>query len=122
MNIILQRLNMIEKGTLGVMMLDGKPLFSTLELPWKDNQHNISCYLFIPIILNWLMSPYLIPENHGSIKYISWFYYFNYFFFECHIFPFLSSACCFNLLATNILFKIINYSISISEPDEDRIF
>ena len=43
MNITLQRLNMTENGTLGVMMLNGKPLFSTLELPWKDNQHNVSC-------------------------------------------------------------------------------
>ena len=43
MNIILQRLNMIEKGTLGIMLLDGKPLFPTLELPWKDNQRNVSC-------------------------------------------------------------------------------
>lgn len=43
MQIILQRLLMNDKGTLGIMLLDGKPLFTTLELPWKNNQINISC-------------------------------------------------------------------------------
>ena len=43
MNITLQRLLMNTIGTLGIISLDGKPLFPTLELPWKDNQHNISC-------------------------------------------------------------------------------
>lgn len=43
MNITLQRLSMTDKGTLGIILLDGKPLFPTLELPWKDNKQNVSC-------------------------------------------------------------------------------
>ena len=43
MNITLQRLLMNEKGTLGIMMINDKPLFPTLELPWKNNQRDISC-------------------------------------------------------------------------------
>ena len=43
MNITLQRLLMNDNGTLGIILLDGKPLFPTLELPWKDNQQNVSC-------------------------------------------------------------------------------
>ena len=31
------------KGTLGVLMLDDRPLFATLENPWKQNARNISC-------------------------------------------------------------------------------
>lgn len=28
---------------LGMMLIDGAPRFLTLELPWRDNQHDISC-------------------------------------------------------------------------------
>jgi len=27
----------------GIMIIDGEPTFTTLELPWINNQHNISC-------------------------------------------------------------------------------
>lgn len=27
----------------GVLLFDGEPVFVTLELPWKDNAHSISC-------------------------------------------------------------------------------
>lgn len=37
------RLEFGENETLGVLMLNGEILCWTLELPWKDNQHNISC-------------------------------------------------------------------------------
>lgn len=29
--------------TLGLLFIEGEPLFSTLELPWRDNQPKISC-------------------------------------------------------------------------------
>lgn len=43
MNITLQRLSMSDNGTFGVLVVDNRPLFTTLELPWKNNQRNISC-------------------------------------------------------------------------------
>ena len=46
MNSILQRLTpqaQSDNGTFGVWINDNKPLFVTLELPWKDNQKDISC-------------------------------------------------------------------------------
>jgi hypothetical protein len=42
MDAILQRLTTSDNGTFGVWITD-KPLFTTLELPWKDNQKNVSC-------------------------------------------------------------------------------
>jgi hypothetical protein len=45
MNDTLQRLTPLaqsDNGTLGVWITD-RPLFTTLELPWKDNQKDISC-------------------------------------------------------------------------------
>lgn len=32
-----------DAGTFGVLLKDGVPLCVTLELPWEDNQRNISC-------------------------------------------------------------------------------
>lgn len=43
MNIILQRLISSDAGTFGVVLKDNKPVFTTLELPWKNNQRDISC-------------------------------------------------------------------------------
>lgn len=46
MSIILQRVtpqSQSSNGTFGVWINDNKPLFVTLELPWKDNQKDISC-------------------------------------------------------------------------------
>ena len=43
MNIILQRLVGGDGGVFGVILKDKRPLFTTLELPWKNNQRNISC-------------------------------------------------------------------------------
>lgn len=45
MNATLQRLIPLaqsDKGVLGVWITD-RPLFATLELPWKDNKNDISC-------------------------------------------------------------------------------
>jgi hypothetical protein len=30
-------------STIGTLSIDGKPFGSTLELPWKNNQHLVSC-------------------------------------------------------------------------------
>jgi hypothetical protein len=43
MHIILQRLTTNDSGTFGVLIINNKPCFVTLEPPWKDNQNNISC-------------------------------------------------------------------------------
>lgn len=36
-------LRLTDNPTFGVMSFDGTPMLATLELPWKDNQHDISC-------------------------------------------------------------------------------
>lgn len=47
MNITINRLNETDKQTTGEMFLEADGVvitkFHTLELPWKDNQRNISC-------------------------------------------------------------------------------
>jgi len=43
MRIILQRLTTSDQGTFGVLIINNKPCFTTLELPWNNNQRNISC-------------------------------------------------------------------------------
>lgn len=34
---------LVSGATLGVLSLDGRPLFTTCELPWVNNEPNISC-------------------------------------------------------------------------------
>ena len=46
MKVVLQRVtpqSQSMNGTFGVWLNDNKPLFVTLELPWRDNQKDISC-------------------------------------------------------------------------------
>ncbi len=44
MNITLRRVTFTSAApTLGVLLNDVTPLCLTFELPWKDNQHDISC-------------------------------------------------------------------------------
>lgn len=43
MNIRIVRFTEYQMTTLGKMMIDGKPEFSTLELAWANNVHNFSC-------------------------------------------------------------------------------
>lgn len=43
MKVILKRIQMSDKGTLGIMLLDEIPTFVTLELPWFNNKKNVSC-------------------------------------------------------------------------------
>lgn len=37
------RLEQTERGTLGQILVDGKVVCYSLELPWKDNEQNVSC-------------------------------------------------------------------------------
>jgi hypothetical protein len=43
MTIILQRLTTSDSGTFGVLLIGGRPYYTTLELPWKNNQKDVSC-------------------------------------------------------------------------------
>lgn len=43
MHILLQRLSTSSEGTLGILLINGRPYYITLELPWKNNQKDISC-------------------------------------------------------------------------------
>jgi hypothetical protein len=41
--IVLLRLPSTPTATFGVLVQDDKPICLTLELPWRDNQHDVSC-------------------------------------------------------------------------------
>lgn len=43
MKVKLLRISGSATETLGVLLIDGHPLFATLELPWKENKQSISC-------------------------------------------------------------------------------
>ncbi len=43
MELEILRLCSLESPQLGVLMMDGVPTFTTLELPWNKNEHNTSC-------------------------------------------------------------------------------
>lgn len=43
MEVLLQRLTTSDNGTFGILIKQDKPLFVTLELPWKNNQSMTSC-------------------------------------------------------------------------------
>lgn len=43
MNFVLKRVAYLPDETLGVLLVDNIPKFTTLEDPWKDNAKNISC-------------------------------------------------------------------------------
>jgi hypothetical protein len=43
MTIVLQRLTTSDEGTFGALLVNGRPYYVTLELPWKNNQKDISC-------------------------------------------------------------------------------
>jgi hypothetical protein len=43
MHILLQRLTTSDNGTFGALIVNNKPCFVTLELPWKNNKSSISC-------------------------------------------------------------------------------
>lgn len=43
MKVKLIRVSQLEKETLGVLCFDNRPLFVTLELPWRNNEVSKSC-------------------------------------------------------------------------------
>lgn len=43
MSIEITRLEQTDKGTLGVILVDGRVVCYSLELPWEDNKQNVSC-------------------------------------------------------------------------------
>lgn len=45
MEILVQRFNYSENSVIGRLALDGSHFCFTLERPWKNNQHEVSCIL-----------------------------------------------------------------------------
>ena len=43
MDIRLVRLSEVAGTTKGVLLINGEALFTTVELPWRDNEPNVSC-------------------------------------------------------------------------------
>jgi hypothetical protein len=43
LNLNLKRIASLPDAMLGILLFDGRPHFTTLELPWKNNEHNVSC-------------------------------------------------------------------------------
>lgn len=60
MKINIVRLEMTDTVTRGVMLIDGVCKFVTLELPWRDNEKDISCIPFGYY--------HLIPHNGEKYK------------------------------------------------------
>ncbi len=68
MNIILRRVTFTSMApTLGVLLNDAIPLCLTFELPWKDNQHGISCIMpgTYPVIPNTPEKPWRLCNVPG---------------------------------------------------------
>jgi hypothetical protein len=58
----LVRLKSTDQGTPGVLMLDGRRLAYTLELPWKDNRRQMSCIPDGSYDVGWIQTP-----RHGWV-------------------------------------------------------
>jgi hypothetical protein len=43
MKLKLTRIGEHDESTFGILTIDGRPMFVTCELPWLDNQHDVSC-------------------------------------------------------------------------------
>ena len=43
MKVEIKRIAQNEEGTFGVLLIDGWPVCVTLELPWKNNESQVSC-------------------------------------------------------------------------------
>lgn len=41
--VTIKRTHKISDGTFGIMDIEGIPMYTTCELPWKDNREDISC-------------------------------------------------------------------------------
>lgn len=51
------RVGEADQATFGVLFIDSKPLFVTLEEPWRDNQREVSCIPEGTYKLEWVHSP-----------------------------------------------------------------
>jgi hypothetical protein len=65
MNLVLRRTQQLANCTLGQMTLDDGTLIYSLELPWKDNQKDVSC---VPLG-TYKLIPYTSPK-HDSTWYL----------------------------------------------------
>ena len=66
MNLLLVRSWFTDESTIGTLAIDSKPFCLTLELPWKDNQHGVSC---IPegtyeVAIGWS------PDHHMDVPHV----------------------------------------------------
>lgn len=61
MNALLTRSPSTDQGTFGILKLDDGTVFHSLELPWKNNEHNFSCIPAGTYTCKWVQSP-----KHGE--------------------------------------------------------
>jgi len=69
MKATLTRAPSTDQGTFGIFELEDGTKFHSLELPWKGNQHNVSCIPAGTYTCKWVQSPkhgecYLIAGVH----------------------------------------------------------
>lgn len=61
MNVTLTRAKSTNHGTFGIFKMEDGTTFSSLELPWKDNQNGVSCIPVGVYNCKWINSP-----KHGE--------------------------------------------------------
>lgn len=61
MNCTLARSPSTDQGTFGIFRMEDGTEFHSLELPWRDNEHNLSCIPSGTYICKWVQSP-----KHGE--------------------------------------------------------
>jgi len=61
MNVILTRTQSTEQGTFGTFAMSDGTVFYSLELPWHDNENEISCIPTGTYLCKWIYSP-----KHGE--------------------------------------------------------
>ena len=61
MNVTLTRSPSTDQGTFGMFAMEDETFFHSLELPWKNNEHNLSCIPAGTYICKWVQSP-----KHGE--------------------------------------------------------
>jgi len=61
MNVTLTRSPSTDQGTLGLFVMEDGTTFHSLELSWKNNEHNLSCIPAGTYTCKWVKSP-----KHGE--------------------------------------------------------
>ncbi len=61
MNVILTRILSTDQGTIGLFVHEDGTSFYSLELPWRNNDHGISCIPVGTYVCHWIHSP-----KHGE--------------------------------------------------------